>query len=64
MPTVLCKSGYSKKHNVECHFNTVHCGFNDNFPLGSKLQKKKICDVKTSISAQQKCLFVSKKSTL
>ena len=45
----------------ERHFHTMHCGLNDNFPLGSELRKKKIYDRKTSISAQLKCLFRVKK---
>ena len=36
---LLCSAKVTipKKHDVERNFNTVHCGFNENFPLGSEL---------------------------
>ena len=36
---LLCsaKVAILKKHNVECHFNSLHCSLNDNLPLRSEL---------------------------
>ena len=52
---LLCGSSIAvpKKHNVERHFQTNHGTFNVNYPLKSEVRKKKICNLKSSLTAQQ-----------
>jgi hypothetical protein len=51
----LCGSSIAvpKKHNIEPHFQTNHGTFNVNYPLKSEVRKKKICNLKSSLTAQQ-----------
>lgn len=52
---LLCGSSIAvpKKHNVERHFQTNHGTFNVNYPLKSEVRKKKMCNLKSSLTAQQ-----------
>ncbi|XP_023225070.1 zinc finger BED domain-containing protein 5-like [Centruroides sculpturatus] len=52
---LLCGNSVAvpKKHNVECHFLTIHATFNINYPLKSEIRKKKIDQLKSNLFAQQ-----------
>ncbi|XP_035212747.1 zinc finger BED domain-containing protein 5-like [Stegodyphus dumicola] len=42
-----------KKHNAERYFQTNHGTFATNYTEGSEIRKKKVCELKLKISAQQ-----------
>lgn len=52
---LLCGSSIAvpKKHNVERHFQTIHATFDTSYPLKSEVRKKKINQLKSSLTAQQ-----------
>ncbi len=52
---LLCKqtrSGF-KRSNLERHFQTTHTKFNESYPPGSELRKRKIEQLSSSLSEQQ-----------
>lgn len=42
-----------KQSNLECHFKTVHPQFNESYPSGSELRKKRIAQLTVSLCEQQ-----------
>lgn len=56
---LLCGSSVAvpKIHNVERHFQRIHPTFDVNFPPQSEKRKEKICQLKSSLTAQQNFLL-------
>ncbi len=55
---LLCKqtrSGF-KRSNLERHFQTTHTQFNESYPPGSELRKRKIEQLSSSLSEQQRLI--------
>ncbi len=55
---LLCKqtrSGF-KRSNLERHFQTTHTKFNESYPPGSELRKRKIEQLSSSLSEQQRLI--------
>ncbi|KAG8239554.1 hypothetical protein J437_LFUL018905 [Ladona fulva] len=44
---------FTKKHNMEHHFQTNHGTFATNYPKNSEIRKKKVCELKSKLSVQQ-----------
>ena len=52
---IICNSNValSKRTNVERHFRTVHKQYEIDFPPNTEVQKAKVRQLKTQLSAQQ-----------
>ncbi|KAG8237259.1 hypothetical protein J437_LFUL011289 [Ladona fulva] len=52
---LLCGTfeAFANKHNVERHFQTNRGTFAKNYPKNSEIRKKKVCELKSKLSAQQ-----------
>ncbi len=55
---LLCKQTRSsfKRSNLERHFQTTHTQFNESYPPGSELRKRKIEQLSSSLSKQQRLI--------
>ena len=56
------------RKNIERHFQSIHATFDVNYPLKSEVRKKKICQLKSNLTAQETVFTghveISKKATI